>query len=84
MHPSILTTHNKVSFKNVNKCAAGGRAKHDAALAPPCHVLIITKFGEFLPNRFEGNSMTDQQTDVWTDRADYQVPPYFQKNASGK
>ena len=42
---------------------------NDAAFASSCHVVIITtKFGEFLPNRLGGDSVTDEQRDGRTDK----------------
>ena len=38
-------------------------------------VIKTTKFGEFLPNRLGGDSMTNGQTE--TDGADYNIPPVF-------
>ena len=57
--------------------APGGRDKNDTALELSCHVVIITtKFGEFLPNRLGGDSMTDGQTDRQADRqSQLQYPP---------
>ena len=45
------------------------------ALAPSCHVVIITtQFVKFLHNCL-GDSMTDGRTE--TDRADYNIPSFF-------
>ena len=53
----------------------GGRAKSDTALAPFCHAVITTKFGEFLHNGL-GDNMTDQQTDR-TNRGNYNISLFF-------
>ena len=59
----------------------GGSAKNPIALEPSCHVVIITsKFGEFLPNSFGGDSVTDRETDRQT-LADCNITPFFFQKA---
>ena len=61
---------------------SGGGAKNETPLAPSCHVLIIaTKFGEFLSNRFRGDSLLERQTDRQTEQIT--ISPRFFHEAWG-
>jgi len=51
----------------------GGSAKNETALAPSCHVVVLTtKFGEFLHNCLGGDSMMDGQKGVVNN-----IPPHL-------